>query len=74
MLNLFENTALKVCRTCNLGTSRPDPVQTHHGMTVWGYYGMTLNRAPNRSPEQEIFRAGSLGHASKGRHHGMPAE
>ncbi|NLI08919.1 MAG: hypothetical protein GX457_17810 [Thermotogaceae bacterium] len=21
--------------------SRPDPVQKHHGMTVWGNYGMT---------------------------------
>jgi len=43
--------------TCNLGTSRPDPVQTHHGMTVWGYYGMTLNRAP----KQEHFGAGFQG-------------
>jgi len=57
MLNLFQNTALKVFRTCNLGTSRPDPVQTHHGMTAWGHYGMTLNRAP----KQEHFGAGFQG-------------
>ena len=39
---------------------KADPVQVHHGMT------------PNRSPEQNIFRAGSLGnHTLSSGHPGM---
>ena len=49
--------------TCNLGTSRQDPVQKHHGMTVWGYYGMTLNRAPKQEPPNRSI----LGQAHWGR-------
>ncbi len=56
MLNLFENTALKVFRTCN------------HLPATSVLQDQILNRspqtgAPNRSPEQMHIRAGSLGQA-----------